>query len=64
MTKDIYSRREAAELLGVTIETVRKWTNKGLIKSDMEINGRPRYSRQALEAIIKTKEPQKEVSNG
>lgn len=53
---EFLSRKDAAELLGVTLTTVDDWTKSGIINR-YQIGGRYRYDRNEL--IIAIKNPAK-----
>ncbi len=55
MTKETFTRSEAAQILGVKPDTVKKWEKKGLIIPAFHINDRPRYSKEALDKLKKTR---------
>ena len=42
---------EAADLLGVSIDTVRRWEKKGLIRAQRGVRGERRFEKRALEAV-------------
>lgn len=54
---DLLSTREAALLLGVTAETVRRWGASKRIKHVVMPSGKRLYRRQDIEAILTPVEP-------
>jgi predicted site-specific integrase-resolvase len=57
MALTLYSRKEAAGILGVTSSSVYKWQKAGKITPSLHINGRPRYSIEEIERLVKIKHP-------
>lgn len=54
---DLLSTREAALLLGVTSETVRRWGAANRIKHVRMPSGKRMYRREDIEAILTPIEP-------
>lgn len=52
MSKEV-TRKEVAEHFGVSTQSVKSWEKKGLIKPEYHLNGKPRYSKEAIEAMKK-----------
>jgi PP-loop superfamily ATP-utilizing enzyme len=52
LEKSLFTRNEAASILGVKARTVYSYQQKGILIPDKYINGRPRYSAETIEAII------------
>ena len=48
---------EAAEVLGVSDETLRRWTKDGLVRHVKLPSGRTRYHRSDLLAVLTPVEP-------
>jgi predicted site-specific integrase-resolvase len=48
----LINRKQAAELLAVKPDTIRKWQNEGKIIASCYINNRPRYLIENLEKLI------------
>ena len=42
---------EAARILGVAVETVRRWDREGLIKSTRTLGGQRRFTRAEIERV-------------
>jgi len=43
----VYSRKEFAEKIGISVETIRQWERKGLIKCLRTPTGRPFYTEES-----------------
>lgn len=54
--QDLLTRKEAAQMLRVKPDTVRKWHNTHKVQAIGYVNGRPRYSKEELEKLIKPKQ--------
>ncbi len=54
MNKQILTRSEASNLLGVKPETLKNWRRKGIIKVHAEINGRPRFHIEEVNRLLNT----------
>ncbi len=50
------TRKQISERYSVSMQTVKKWDKKGLIKPCEMLNGRPRYLRTEVEALSQKKE--------
>lgn len=50
--EDTLAIREAAEALGVSVDTVRRWANAGLIKSSRTAGGHRRFSVAEIQRMI------------
>jgi excisionase family DNA binding protein len=61
-TKDVLTAPEAAKLLGVSDETVRKWVRTDKIAYFTLPSGRPRFRRSDIQAIIDGKTPDEAAS--
>ena len=48
---ELYSTREAAELLGVSPTTLKRWADEGLLPAEKTLGGHRRFSRSALLAV-------------
>lgn len=55
MEKQLINRKQAAELLAVKPDTIRKWQNEGKISAACYINNRPRYSLEDLNKVFNLK---------
>lgn len=55
METTVMTRKQISERYSVSMQTVKKWDEKGLIKPCEVINGRPRYLRSDVEALSKKK---------
>jgi predicted site-specific integrase-resolvase len=53
MNKEILTRTEASNLLGVKPETLKTWRRKGIIKVHAEVNGRPRFHIDEVNRLLK-----------
>lgn len=42
---------EAARVLGVSVETVRRWNSRGLIKSSRTLGGQRRFARAEVDRV-------------
>ncbi len=51
---DIVRINPAAEILGVSMSTVRNWTDAGLLKTTRTFGGQRRYSRSELERFVES----------
>ncbi|MBT5231716.1 MAG: response regulator [Methylococcales bacterium] len=51
-TKDYFSSREAAKILGVAVSTVQLWTNSGLLTAWTTKGGHRRIARQSVNDIL------------
>ena len=52
---EILSRKQAAEVLGISLPTLNEWTKEGIVKG-YRINSRVRYKRSELDdALIQVK---------
>lgn len=49
--EDLLPIGEAARLLGVSVETVRRWDRDGLINSTRTLGGQRRFSRSEIERV-------------
>lgn len=56
-SEPLLSTSEAAALLNVSDETLRRWTKEGLIRHVRMPSGRPRYRRADVLAILTPVEP-------
>src|SRR5438105_2133778 len=56
--EDLYSIGEAAQFLNVSIDTIRRWDNKGLIKAIRSPGNLRRFSKKELEAFKREAEKQ------
>lgn len=56
----LYTRKEVANILSVTISCVAKWEKSGKIAPALHINGRPRYSLEEMDRVIKVMYPNKQ----
>lgn len=54
----LFSRKEAAEVLGVSSSTVYQWEKKEIIKPSGYIANHPRYSAEEIERVINKKSKQ------
>jgi excisionase family DNA binding protein len=45
---------EAAKLLGVSLSTVRRWSDAGVLPSYRTPGGQRRYNREQLDAFLKS----------
>jgi predicted site-specific integrase-resolvase len=52
----VMTRKQISERYSVSMQTVKKWDKKGLIKPCEMLNGRPRYLRTEVEALSQKKE--------
>ena len=52
-TKDYFTTREAAKLLGVAVSTIQMWTNSGLLKAWTTAGGHRRIAKKSVEGILK-----------
>lgn len=52
---ELNTRKEAAELFDVKPRTLWHWEKKGILIPTLHINGRPRYSMQALANLALSK---------
>ena len=58
MNEKLFSIGKAAEIIGVSIQTLRNWDKSGKVKpDDLAKNGGRRYSYETLENVKKTMEP-------
>ena len=48
---DLLSIGEAARLLGVSVDTLRRWDREGKLASIRTLGGQRRFSRAAVEAL-------------
>lgn len=48
----VYSRKQFADKIGVSFETLRQWERKGLIKPLRTPTGRPFYTEDSYEEYI------------
>ncbi|RLG27705.1 MerR family DNA-binding transcriptional regulator [Methanosarcinales archaeon] len=56
--KDFLTIKEAAELVGVTAETLRNWDRRGkLVPARHPVNGYRLYRRKDLEDLLKSLKP-------
>ena len=62
MANEIYTRREIASLLGVTVNCVYKWEKAGKISPAGHVNGRPRYALREVQRLVCEKYP--DLRNG
>ena len=51
MTKQLFTINEAAKLLGVSIKTLRRWDQKGLLAAQRTIGNQRRYDIEELEKL-------------
>jgi predicted site-specific integrase-resolvase len=58
METTVMTRKQIAERYSVSMQTVKKWDKKGLIKPFEMLNGRPRYLRTEVEALSQKQEAQ------
>src|SRR4051812_2895186 len=61
--KTILSIGEAAELLGVHIDTLRNWERRGLLSPSVTPGGHRRYDRTNLQKLLKEKNMIKQIDN-
>lgn len=61
-TDPLLSTSEAASLLDVSDETLRRWTKEGLIRHVRMPSGRSRYRREDVLALLEPVEPVGEAS--
>jgi len=61
-TEPLLSTSEAARLLDVSDETLRRWTKEGLIRHVRMPSGRPRYRRSDVLELLTPIEPVNEAS--
>lgn len=52
--KSLLTRKEVATILKVTTGTIRNLEKRGLLVPSTRINGRPRYTEEAIQVITKT----------
>ena len=52
MSKETYTTREAAELLGVSLRTVQLWVEKGTLSAWKTAGGHRRISRESLDGLV------------
>lgn len=57
MANALYTRKEVAGIFCIRPRTVIKWEKKGIISPTAHFNGRPRYSLDEIERVIKSKHP-------
>lgn len=57
MPLTLYTRKETADILGLTSNSIYKWEKAGKITPALHINGRPRYSIDEIERLVKIKHP-------
>jgi hypothetical protein len=53
-SKQIFSRKEAAEILGVHPCTIQRMERKGTLQRSFTVTNSPRYSAEALAAAVKS----------
>ena len=53
MNKNFLSINEAAELLGISTKTLRRWEEKGLISPQRTVGNQRRYSFQEIDRIAR-----------
>ena len=53
--KEIYTTRETAELLGVSLRTVQLWVESGVLKAWKTSGGHRRVSRESVEELLAEK---------
>ena len=52
MNKELYSPKEAAKILGVTVITLQRWDNIGKIKAVRTPNNRRRFHKSEIEKLL------------
>lgn len=52
LTKDFYTIQEAADLLGVSYQSIRAWIKKGKLRA-VKVQQTVRISKEALQDLIK-----------
>lgn len=55
MTNILLTRKEAALLLKVKPDTLRKWEDSGILKPNCWLNNRPRYLEKDLNNLLTPK---------
>ena len=53
---ELMSIGEAARVLGVAVDTLRRWERKGKITATRTLGGQRRFARSDVEAAIETQE--------
>jgi excisionase family DNA binding protein len=53
-TQLAFTSSQAASYLGVSLATVRRWSNAGLLRGSRTPGGQRRYSRDQLDAFLKS----------
>ena len=54
LTELAFTSSQAASYLGVSLATVRRWSNAGLLRGSRTPGGQRRYSRDQLDAFLKS----------
>ena len=62
MEKEWYSPEEVADLYGVSISTVYRWTSEGRLPA-YKVGGVRRYKRDDVDALAEPIEPQEEAQD-
>ncbi len=57
LDKPYLTAKEVAELLMVSTNSVRVWTDKGLLKAETTLGGHRRFPRSAIEEMMKLRTP-------
>jgi len=60
--KAYFTASEVASLLLVSTNTVRVWTNKGLLKSELTLGGHRRFARAEILRLVQARQPMEPVS--
>jgi len=51
LASDLIAIGEAARILGVSVDTIRRWEREGRLASIRTLGGQRRFSRAAVEAL-------------
>ncbi len=52
MKKELYSPKEAAQILGVSVLTLQRWDNTGKVNAVRTPNGRRRFSKSEIDRLL------------
>jgi excisionase family DNA binding protein len=59
--KPYFTASEVARLLLVSANSVRVWTNKGLLKTELTLGGHRRFPRREIERLVKERQARSQV---
>lgn len=54
----LYSKSDAASYLGISERTLDRWVDQGKLKVTRRAGKSPRWSKQELDAVLTTEQPQ------